>query len=111
MGCLPERHHSSDSSSASDIIHVDLILIIREVLLEQCVMASATNDDILDLVHNRKGHDNKNMLMECVKSKLSQGLNPRKSKIRNFVKRIINYLMFVRDRKSHGIVLIKCIKS
>ena len=34
---------------------------------EVCNLASATNNDVLDLRHYRTGHDSKNMIMECVK--------------------------------------------
>ena len=51
--------------------------------------ASTANDDILDLIHNRTGHGNKNMLMECVKSKIVKWIKITESQIRKLHNLII----------------------
>ena len=69
-GCLPQRHNSSDRSIASDIMRVVDYVKNNELndfyFYYSCSifgavfnLASATNDDILDLMHNQTGHGKK----------------------------------------------------
>ena len=71
-----------------------------------CNLASATNDDILDFMHNQTGHGNKICSWNVYNQKLLQGLKFQKFKSENFINPIIICAMYVRYQISHGIVSI-----
>ncbi len=71
---------------------------------KRCSKASAnlasSSSDILGLMHERTGHLNKRALIECVKSKLVEGLQIDDSHIRRYRKSVLTkmFVMCVREQ-------------
>ena len=82
--CLLLRQNTCNNCDSSEIMHV--VADVKDNGLNDlyadysfgtfgavCNLASTTCNNILDLMHNRIGHCNKNMLVKCVESKIVRG--------------------------------------